>query len=136
MKSRVAPSRLTVFGVLRRFQPTPPIAPSALEDGRGPSDSEGEESEESEYGQRGRQGEEDDGEMSDGSRDENGDGSMMASQPAIATAMERGAVVRAGEVSTAAIPDRCKNSLYAVLLRDTSVVVGLGGEVEGHGRRE
>ena len=117
---------------------TPQIVPRALEDDYGPGGSEGSESGEgsdSEYGERGRQGEEDDdGEMSGGSGDEHGDGSMLTLQPAIATAMERGAVVRAGEVSTAAVPDGRGNLLYVVLLHNTLVVIGLGGEVEGRER--
>ena len=85
---------------------TPPIVPRVLEGDYGPGSSEGESGEgsDSEYGERGRQGEEvDDGEMSGGSGNESDDDSTSTSQPATATAM--GAVVRAGEVSTAAVPD-------------------------------
>ena len=96
--------KLTLCGVLVGLRQTPPIVPRALEDDYGPGGSVGESGEWCEYGEMGRQGEEDDdGEMSGGSGDESDDGSTSTSQPAIATAM--GAVVRAGEVSTAAVPD-------------------------------
>ena len=97
--------KLTLCGVLVGLRQTAPIVPRALEDDCSPGGSEGESGEGCEYRKRGRQGkEDDDGEMSDGSGDESDDGSTSTSQSAIATAM--GAVVRAGEVSTAAVPDR------------------------------
>ena len=134
--SRNAPERLTLCGVLVGLRQTPPITSRALEDDYGPGGSDGEDGEGSMYGHRGGQDEEDDyWEISDESGDESDDGSTSTSHPAIAAATERGAVVRAGEVSTAAVPDRRENSLYAVLLCDTSVAAGLSGEVEGRGKR-
>ena len=97
--------KLTLCGVLVGLRQTPPIVPRALEDDYGPGGSVGESGEWCEYGEMGRQGEEDDdGDLSDGSGDENDDAST-ASQAATASVMGRGAVVRAGEVSTAAVPD-------------------------------